>query len=210
MEFWNSELTEQSWLKLIELKGQMDFMLIGGWAIYVYTKLYKSKDIDIVVSYDALNRLKSEYALSKNERLKKYEIKLDRFDIDIYLPNYSRLALPLEDVLAHYAENHGGFTLPTPEALLALKFGALLNRKRSIKGEKDMIDVVGMLLYSGLDAKKLYGLLHSYNLTHYIDELLGVLKTFDKRLLQYLNLNEKSFSKQKKKKIDELRNAHMV
>jgi len=71
MEFWNDEIIEKSWEKLIELKSEIEFVLIGGWAVYLYTKLHKSKDIDIIVDYDALRRLQADYVMGKNERLKK-------------------------------------------------------------------------------------------------------------------------------------------
>jgi len=50
MEFWNNTLTEKSWKILQQLKKEnFDFVLIGGWAAYLWTKLHKSKDIDIVI-----------------------------------------------------------------------------------------------------------------------------------------------------------------
>jgi len=30
MEFWNDEIIEKSWEKLIELKNEIEFVLIGG------------------------------------------------------------------------------------------------------------------------------------------------------------------------------------
>ena len=48
-EFWNSLLTEKSWEILQELRKNYDFILIGGWAVYLLTKQKKSKDIDIVI-----------------------------------------------------------------------------------------------------------------------------------------------------------------
>ena len=101
MEFWNDEITDKSWNKLVELKKEINFVLIGGWAVYLYTKLHKSKDIDIVIDYSSLRQLQVNYILNKNERLKKYEIKMnDGFDIDIYVPNYSRLAIPIKDIIS--------------------------------------------------------------------------------------------------------------
>ena len=35
----------------------------------------------------------------KNDRLKKYEIKLQGFDVDVYVPFYSKLTLPVEELL---------------------------------------------------------------------------------------------------------------
>src|SRR3989344_179180 len=96
-EFWNSLLTEKSWNLLQELKKEHSFILIGGWAVYLFTKQQKSKDIDIVIDIKELQKFKSEN-LNKNDNLKKYEIKREDIDIDIYLEHYSRLAIPAEDI----------------------------------------------------------------------------------------------------------------
>lgn len=53
-EFWNSEMTAASWDALQELNKEYEFTLIGGWAVYLYMRLQKSKDIDIVVDYPVL------------------------------------------------------------------------------------------------------------------------------------------------------------
>src|SRR3989338_10282386 len=100
MEFWNSLLTEKSWRIMQELKKEgFKFIVIGGWAAYLWTKQHKSKDIDIILpDWKNLETIKQKYELSKNDNLKKYEIKLDEFDIDIYIPYYSKLTLPIEDI----------------------------------------------------------------------------------------------------------------
>ena len=43
MEFWNSLLTQKSWELLQKLsKEKFRFILIGGWAAYLWTKQHKS------------------------------------------------------------------------------------------------------------------------------------------------------------------------
>ena len=123
MEFWNSLLTEKSWNILQDLKNKFDFILIGGWANYLWTKTHKSKDIDIIIDLKTLYKIKNEYKLIKNDRLKKYEIKFDEIDIDIYVPYYSKLSLPIED-LGNYFTAVEGFKVVIPEVLLILKQGA--------------------------------------------------------------------------------------
>lgn len=59
-DYYNDLITEKSWQTLQNLIKQIDFVLIGGWAVYLYTKSLKSKDIDIIVSYDSLSKLKSQ------------------------------------------------------------------------------------------------------------------------------------------------------
>jgi hypothetical protein len=40
-EFWNSMLTKESWEELKRLNKKYDFVLIGGWAVWLLTKLKK-------------------------------------------------------------------------------------------------------------------------------------------------------------------------
>ena len=199
MEFWNDEITDKSWNKLVELKKEINFVLIGGWAVYLYTKLHKSKDIDIVIDYSSLRQLQVNYILNKNERLKKYEIKMnDGFDIDIYVPNYSRLAIPIKDIISTSTMREG-FNVPKPEVLVLLKLSAFINREQSIKGSKDSIDILGLLFYADIDFKLLKNLIKEYKLESYSRTLLKVLDNFDIFLAGYLNLNKNSFSKFKKR-----------
>ena len=46
------------------------FILIGGWAVWLYTHQLKSKDIDLLVKFDTLEKLRYDFPLTKNERLK--------------------------------------------------------------------------------------------------------------------------------------------
>ena len=76
------------------------FIIIGGWAAYLWTKQHKSKDIDVIIpDYETLSFLKKKYVLNKNDNLKKYEVKFEEIDLDIYVPHYSTLALPVQDAL---------------------------------------------------------------------------------------------------------------
>src|SRR3989344_5022962 len=78
MEFWNSVLTEKSWKLLQELKKEkFRFIVIGGWAAYLWTKQHKSKEIE-VVSPEALLILKQG---AENERGESIKGQKDRIDI---------------------------------------------------------------------------------------------------------------------------------
>ena len=149
MKFWNSLLTEKSWKILQDFGKKYDFILIGGWATYLWAKQQKSKDIDIVVEIKELQKLKAE-SLSKNDRLKKYEIKIEDIDIDIYVSHYSKLTIPPED-LKKYAKKIEGFKVLSPEALMILKQGAYEDRKNSLKGEKDLVDIMSLIFSSDFD-----------------------------------------------------------
>ena len=43
MDYWHNLIVEKSWNVLQQLKGKFDFILIGGWASYFWTKASKSK-----------------------------------------------------------------------------------------------------------------------------------------------------------------------
>lgn len=72
MEFWNSDITGESWNQLISLSKKYKFVLIGGWAIYMYTKLQKSRDIDMVVDYVQTRPLFADFQMRNNPSLRKY------------------------------------------------------------------------------------------------------------------------------------------
>jgi len=164
--FWNSLLTEESWKILQELKKSHNFILIGGWAVYMFTKQQKSKDIDIVVDINELQKFKPEN-LNKNDNLKKYEIKKQNIDIDIYLEHYSRLAIPVEDI-KKFAVEIEGFQVACPELLLVLKQAAYKDRENSAKGEKDKIDIISLLFFSDINFGKYRDILKKYSLDYLI------------------------------------------
>lgn len=203
MEFWNSDITNESWKMLSEFSKEFKFLLIGGWAIYLYTHLHKSKDIDIIVNYDEFSLLANKYSMNKNPVLKKYEIKLQKFDISIYLPFFSKLTSPPEDLLerATIIEN---IKVPRVEELLILKIGAFLDRSKSIKGNKDLLDIAGLVFYSSIDFKRFKEVLEEYALTKYLEILVNSAINLDKRLLPYLNFNESTYSKAKKELLENI------
>ena len=150
MNYYRDLVTTKSWQLLQHLAKNYNFVLIGGWAVWLYTRQLKSKDIDLVIEFDELAKLKAAYPLTKNDRLKKYEIIQSEIHIDIYVPHYSRLGLPAENILKS-AVSLAGFRVPPPETLLILKQTASTNRVGSSKGRKDLIDIISLLLLPQLD-----------------------------------------------------------
>ena len=144
MAYYHDLVTRKSWEELQKLRHLLPFVLIGGWAAYLYTKALTSKDIDVLVDFDALTSLAEHYALVKNDRLKKYEAVREEVEIDIYLPHYSELGIPIEELREH-TRSLEGFTVIAPEYLLALKFYTLTQRGRTPKGEKDFLDALALL-----------------------------------------------------------------
>ncbi len=202
-EFWSELATRASWEKLKEISRDFDFILIGGWAAYLWTKAHKSKDIDIVVDYETLEKISKQYTLVKNERLKKYEAKLADFDIDIYLPYFSDLGLPVEDLKKHIATIDGIKTVKV-EVLVILKQIVEIKRRNSLKGRKDLIDILTLLVHAPFDVKEYRTLLKHYGKQNLEAELKKEIALFSTRDLDYIGLNQRSFSKWKKEFIGRL------
>lgn len=177
-----------------ELRRQYDFVLIGGWAVYLYAKGLKSRDIDFICGYEELEKLRRAYDMVKNDRLKKYEIHAGDFDIDIYVPFFSNLGLPVEDI-EKMTEVREGFKVLNPEALLILKQRAYQDRAGSIKGEKDKYDIIALLPH--VDVGKYLKLLQKYHLAEYKNSLKRLLK--ETREAVEIGFNAHAFAKLKKK-----------
>lgn len=145
MAYYHDLVTEQSWKELKNLHTICNFTLLGGWAVYLYTHGLKSKDIDILVDYDALPHLKNNFEFVKNDRLSKYEAIRGPVQIDIYTPHYSDLGIPVEHLLNH-SQTVDGFRVINPEYLILLKIYTLLQRGRTPKGRKDFLDLISLYL----------------------------------------------------------------
>ncbi len=204
-EFWHESLTEESWKKLQDLSKELELTVIGGWSVWLWTKQHKSKDIDIIVNFKQLAKLKEKYDLEKNDRLKKYEIKMPSFDVDIYVPFYSRLALPIEDLLEERVKIDGINTINC-ESLLILKQGAEIDRRGTIKGQKDSIDLLTILFYAPIDFKKYFSILSKNKKEHFAKELIKTIISFNpKESEKYLGVNYKEFSKKKKELLEKIK-----
>lgn len=203
MEFWNSLLTEKSWNIMQKLKKEnFKFIVIGGWAAYLWTKQHKSRDIDIIIyNFEDLELLGKKYTLSKNDNLKKYQIKIDEIDVDIYMIYYSKLTLPIEFVIQNITKIEG-FEVVKPEILLILKQGAELDRTDGVKGQKDRIDIMTLLCYANVNLKTYKKILEENNLIRYRQRIKQIVQTF--RDLKHLNINVNDYSKIKKRLLKEV------
>ncbi len=202
MEYWHEMVTERSWKLLQELRGKFRFVLIGGWAVYLHAKTQKSKDIDVIVDIGTLQQIKSRYDLRKNDNLKKYEIKVNEVDVDIYVPFYSRLAIPLEKVEAQRIE---GFDVAKTEELLILKQGAEIARRHSEKGEKDRIDVMSLLMNCEIDWGRYKEILAASRQEGMIKELLELVKNF--KDYNYFRMLPSQFKRKKLELIGRIRKS---
>lgn len=195
MEYYKDLITKKSFEILQKLRRQHKFILIGGWAIFLYTHSLKSKDIDLVIDYSELEKLRKKFDLFKNERLKKYEIIIEEIDIDLYLPFYSNPGIPAQEI-KKYTQNIEGFSVPRPEILLILKQRAYLDRTRSPKGKKDKLDIISLLNNNLIDFKFYRKILKKYNLENYLIELKNLLLSASQ--IPELKLNQFKYSKLKR------------
>jgi len=201
MQYYHDLITQKSWQLLLILKKKYDFVLIGGWAVYLYCQTLKSKDIDLIINYPVLEQLKEEFTVVKNDRLKKYETKTEETDIDIYLPYYSELGLPADEVikLTTMLEN---FKVPDVEILALLKAKALLERKNSVKGRKDLIDLVSLFSLEGFDFKKLGQHARKFQSENLLRVIVEKVKSTTK--IDELNLNVHKMAEFKRRTLPKL------
>lgn len=144
MDYYRNTVTQKSWMMLQALRKDYAFILIGGWAVWLYTRRFKSKDIDIIVDMPMLTKLKNNFPVTKNNRLFKYEAIREDIQIDIYVPFWSRLGIPAEHIQSH-ANVVEGFSVPQPETLVILKQVAYTARAGSSKGYKDFLDIISLI-----------------------------------------------------------------
>ena len=202
-EFWNSLLTEQSWNLLKELSTKpFQFAVIGGWATYLWTRQHKSKDIDILLfDFKGLEYLRQNFNLAKNDLLKKYEIKSGDFDVDIYVPHYSVFPIPPEEMLKHITTIEN-IKVVSPEILLITKQEAEEDREHSVKGMKDRIDILSLLIFTRVNFSLYHQLLRKCGKEEFSGRLRKIISSFSE--LKYLGLNPREYKLKKKELLKKL------
>ncbi|MCX6766906.1 MAG: hypothetical protein NT170_03990 [Candidatus Moranbacteria bacterium] len=195
MQYYYELITEKSYEFLQNLKRDYQFILIGGWAVYLYTRALKSKDIDIIVNYDELAKMRERFDVFKNDRLKKYEIKTGEFDIDIYLPHYSELGIDAQEIQRKSIAREG-FVVPELEMLFFLKLFAWKNRRGSAKGRKDELDIFSLIFLPEFDSKKYLAQINKHKMDELHGDLVALIKNTSR--IEELGINEQKMAKLKK------------
>jgi hypothetical protein len=161
-----------------ELKGFADFVLIGGWGVYLWTRSLKSRDIDIYIDQENFYRLQFElmergFVLKRNVRLMKFEALIDGVEVDIYTPFVSRLVVPCLDVFDRglYSVIEG-FKVAVPEVLLLLKAQAAQDRWHAEKGLKDRVDIISLLEFADVKPDVLEQMLEKYDTKHALRDVI--------------------------------------
>jgi len=191
---WRDELIERAWQVLNDLKTFADFVVIGGWGIYFWTKKLKSRDIDLYVSQEAFYRLQMElqqrsYTLKRNVRLRKFEALIGNVEVDVYTPFMCNLAIPCSDVMQEKLYSIlEGFNVATPEVLLILKAQAAQQRWHAEKGVKDRADIISLLQFADIKTDILRNLLEKYDKEHTLLEVMRRTVTESKMEYRFLGL----------------------
>ena len=166
---WRDETIEKSWRVLGELRGLADFVLIGGWGVYLWTRKLKSRDIDVCIDQENFYKLQSEllqrnYGLKRNVRLMKFEAVIGDVEVDIYTPFMSKLAVPCSNMfdLKLYSSIER-FKVALPEVLLLLKAQAAQQRWHAEKGVKDRADIISLLKFADIKRDTLRQTLKKYD-----------------------------------------------
>jgi hypothetical protein len=190
---WRDETTEKSWQVLNELRNLVDFVLIGGWAVYLWTKKLKSRDIDLCINQENFYKLQQEllqrnHALKRNIRLMKFEAVIDTVEVDIYTPFISKLIVPCLDIINNNLYSSIElFKVAQPEALLLLKAQAAQQRWHSEKGVKDRVDIISLIKSSDIKKDTLTQMLEKYDQK---DKLRNTIKrTISESRTEYKLLN---------------------
>ena len=169
---WRDEVIERSWRVLGELKGFADFVLIGGWGVYLWTRKLKSRDIDVYIDQENFYKLQSDltlrgYALKRNVRLMRFEAVIGDVEVDIYTPFMSKLVIPCSDVFDRKLYSMiEGFKVAVPEVLLLLKAQAAKDRWHAEKGLKDRVDIISLLKFADVKRDVLDQVLKEYDTRH--------------------------------------------
>jgi hypothetical protein len=167
-----NEVAERSWRVLGELEGFADFVLIGGWGLYLWNRRLKSRDIDVYIDQKNFYKLQSEltqngYALKRNVRLMKFEALISDVEVYICTPFVSRLVIPCLDVLDRKLYSViEGFKVAIPEVLLLLKAQAAQDRWHAEKGLKDRVGIISLLKFADVKRDVLEQMLREYDAQH--------------------------------------------
>jgi hypothetical protein len=117
-------------------------------------------------------------------------------EIDIYIPFYSHLGLPVED-LRKFAVGLEGFQTVEKEILAVLKQVALTGRKETVKGRKDLVDLVCLFRLPNFNWEKYQKVISKYGLAKSSATVVETLKRTTKMDELGLNVHQMAGLKRK-------------
>lgn len=162
-QFWNEEQTRRSRELLNNLSKEVDFVLIGGWAVFMYARQQMSLDVNIAIAYDSLEYFR-RYGIEdyKNARIK-YSI-IEGTYVDLFIEDFSDkdMPFPIKTVLDNHL-NIEGIKVVDKELLLILKLWGYFRADQQ-KIRKDILDVIALLLYGDINLERFRELVESYSI----------------------------------------------
>lgn len=178
--YYNYLETDKSRDMLSRITGKVDFVLIGGWAVNLYVDIQRSKDIDIAISPEQLEYFR-KYGVHDYGISVKYSV-INDVSIDLFINGISdkELTIPINEIFKHSVIMRG-MKVVDKNMLLLLKLCGYF-REDTIKLDKDIIDVVSLLFYAGLDINQIRDYIDKYK----IDERRG-----HTGMLEYLDKSER-------------------
>ncbi|MEM4071788.1 MAG: hypothetical protein QXL63_00385, partial [Candidatus Micrarchaeaceae archaeon] len=145
------------------IAGAVDFVLIGGWAVFMYTRQQMSLDLDIAIGYESLEYFR-KYGIKDYKNISiKYSV-IDGTYVDLFIEDFSdrELPFPVRVILNNYTTIEG-IKVVNKELLLLLKLWGYLRADQQ-KIRKDILDVLALLLYGDIDLEKFKNYIEEYGI----------------------------------------------
>jgi hypothetical protein len=149
---WDEDIMLRSKALLETLKAQgLDFVLIGGWAVYMLSRYHMSRNIDVLMRDRELWKLRSLVSSRRGHEkapgLRKMGFIIDDVGLDIYTETQSGLPVDIKEVFEErrFVEIDG-YKVLEPARLLLLKLQAASSRGQGHKGVKDRCDIMSICL----------------------------------------------------------------
>jgi len=134
-------------------------------------------------------------------RYQDLEILKEEVEIDIYVPFYSNPGIPAEEI-KKFTTKIEGFEVPEKEMLTLLKQKALLNRQDSVKGRKDLADLVSLFKSADFNWRKYDNLVKEFQLKKEAEDVALIIKKTVK--IEEIDLNVHQMARLKKKILPEM------
>lgn len=193
-QYYNDAETGKSYALLVKLAKDVDFVLVGGWAVNLYTGMQRSKDLDIAIEPDGLDYFR-RYGIRDYGIGVKYSV-IDDVHVDLFINGVPirSASIPVKEMLSS-PRRINGIRVVDKNILVLLKLSGYF-RFDEIKSAKDVIDVVSLLFYAGIDMKAVKMLVDKYKVEDRKGPL-GMLEYLDRgeRLWEFICDSEREYTR---------------
>ena len=136
-------------------KSGISFVIVGALAVNVYSKRPRNtQDIDVLTpNYqemaDYIHKNFPDLEMVSNDVVIRFKSG-GKEVIDVMIPYHKIFEIALQDT-----RDAGRFKVPSPEALIAMKFGAIMSQGRDvIQKAEDRVDIARVFLNNEVDFEK--------------------------------------------------------